>query len=289
MFGNHFYHQKIRKSVAMFGTMFNNLYVLRTNAAGNVLNQVRVPLSYAPRDKYLARIQADPDLQTGSRIAIKLPRLSFEITAIQYDQNRKLPKMQRFNVPKKGAETGKRGSLYSPVPYIISFQLNAYARNQDDALQIVEQIIPYFSPQYTLTIRPFEEYPTIKEDVPITLNGVSFTDDFEGPLEQRRTIIYTLDFTMNINFYSDIRENALINRAIVNTEFPGDSAGINNIVARHTITPNPATANPEDDFGFNTVLEEPVGGGALARDQEEGEYAKLGYVDIGYVRNRSVK
>ena len=107
--------------------------------------------------------------------------------------------------------------------------------------------------------------------------------------DRRRTIIYTLDFTMNINFYSDIRENALINRAIVNTEFPGDSAGINSIVARHTITPNPATANPEDDFGFNTVLEEPVGGGALARDQEEGEYAKLGYVDIGYVRNRSVK
>lgn len=274
----------------MFGTMFNNIYVLRKTASGSVLNQVRVPLSYAPKDKYLARIQADPDLQDGSRIAIKLPRLSFEITSIQYDQNRKLPKMQRFNVPKKGEPEGKRGQLHSPAPYIIGFQLNAYARNQDDALQIVEQILPYFTPQYTLTIKPFEEYPTIKEDVPITLQGVSFTDDFEGPLEQRRTIIYTLDFTMNINFYADVRVNSLINRAIVDTEFEGDSAGASRLTAtRTTVVPNPLTASPEDDFGFTTTLEDPAFGLTRAFDKEEGEYVQDGYVNRLYVRNTTVK
>ena len=164
----YFYHQKIRKAVAMFGTMFNNINIVRQNAAGNTISQIRVPLAYAPREKYLARIQADPDLRAGQRVALKLPRLSFEIAGIQYDPSRKVPKLNRFAVQKKG-QTNRdiRGSLYSPVPYIINFQLNAFTKNQDDALQIVEQIIPYFTPQYTLTIKPFAEYPNIKEDVPI--------------------------------------------------------------------------------------------------------------------------
>ena len=246
----YFYHQKIRKAVAMFGTMFNHIHVVRTNASGGTLSQIRVPLAYAPREKYLARIQADPDLRENTRVALKLPRLAFEITSISYDPNRKIPKLNRFSVQKKGqGNRDQRGSLYSPVPYIISFQLNAFTKTQDDALQIVEQIIPYFSPQYTLTIKPFAEYPNIKEDVPITIQGVNFQDDFEGSLEQRRTIIYSMDFTMNINFYGPIRESALINRATGNLE-TGDSAGLSNIIQKVVVTPNPADASPDETFGF---------------------------------------
>jgi len=283
----YFYHQKIRKAVAMFGTMFNNINIVRQNAAGNTISQVRVPLAYAPREKYLARIQADPDLRAGQRVALKLPRLSFEIAGIQYDPSRKVPKLNRFAVQKKG-QTNRdiRGSLYSPVPYIINFQLNAFTKNQDDALQIVEQIIPYFTPQYTLTIKPFAEYPTIKEDVPITIQGVSFQDDFEGPLEQRRTIIYTLDFTMSINFYGPIIETGLINRATGNIEFAGDSASApNSIVQRTVVTPDPASASPDDTFGFTVETTE-----QFVEDLTElGKYVKPGYVNSDYVEDKTVK
>ena len=281
----YFYHQKIRKAVAMFGTMFNNINVVRTDASGGTLSQVRVPLAYAPREKYLARIQADPDLRENTRVALKLPRLAFEITSISYDPNRKIPKLNRFSVQKKGqADRDLRGSLYSPVPYIISFQLNAFTKTQDDALQIVEQIIPYFAPQYTLTIKPFAEYPTIKEDVPITIQGVNFQDDFEGSLEQRRTIIYSMDFTMNINFYGPIREASLINRATGNLE-TGDSAGVSNIVQKVIVTPNPADASPDETFGFAvSTLEN------FAPDLTElGQYFKKGYVNTNYVEDKTVK
>jgi len=281
----YFYHQKIRKAVAMFGTMFNQIHVVRTDANGSTLSQVRVPLAYAPREKYLARIQADPDLRENTRVALKLPRLAFEITSISYDPNRKIPKLNRFSVQKKGqADRDLRGSLYSPVPYIISFQLNAFTKTQDDALQIVEQIIPYFAPQYTLTIKPFTEYPNIKEDVPITIQGVNFQDDFEGSLEQRRTIIYSMDFTMNINFYGPIREAALINRATGNLE-TGDSAGVSNIIQKVVVTPNPADASPDETFGFAvSTLEN------FAPDLTElGQYFKKGYVNTNYVEDKTVK
>ena len=282
----YFYHQKIRKAVAMFGTMFNQIHVVRQNASGQTISQVRVPLAYAPREKYLARIQADPDLREGQRVALKLPRLSFEITSISYDPGRKIPKLNRFSVQKKGqSNRDLRGSLYSPVPYIISFQLNAFTKTQDDALQIVEQIIPYFAPQYTLTIKPFTEYPNIKEDVPITIQGVNFQDDFEGPLEQRRTIIYSMDFTMNINFYGPIREAALINKSISNVEFEGDSAGERTIVQTTVVTPNPADASPDETFGFAvSTLED------FSPDLTElGEYFKAGYVNTNYVEDKTVK
>lgn len=282
----YFYHQKIRKAVAMFGTMFNQIHVVRQNASGQTISQVRVPLAYAPREKYLARIQADPDLRIGQRVALKLPRLSFEITSISYDPGRKIPKLNRFSVQKSGqSDRDMRGSLYSPVPYIIGFQLNAFTKTQDDALQIVEQIIPYFSPQYTLTIKPFTEYPNIKEDVPITIQGVNFQDDFEGPLEQRRTIIYSMDFTMNINFYGPIRESALINKSISNVEFEGDSAGERTIVHKTVVTPNPADASPDETFGFAvSTLED------FSPDLTElGEYFKAGYVNTNYVEDKTVK
>lgn len=208
MFGDHFYNQRIRKAVAVFGTLFNDIHIIRKNSSGNILSETKVPLSYGPRRDFLARIDqmnsAGPDER---QIAIKLPRMSFEIVAMQYDASRQLPKMNFC--PKEGDTDTEstRTKLYSPSPYNINFQLNIYAKSQDDALQIVEQILPYFTPHYTLTVNPLSDFDDVKEDTPVTLQGVTFSDDYEAVLEARRTIIYTLDFEMKINLYKDASRN----------------------------------------------------------------------------------
>ena len=216
MFGTYFYHQRIRKAVAVFGSLFNNINVVRTNSAGAVMSQVKVPLSYAPKRDFLARIDATQDGEEAERqIAIKLPRMSFEITNMQYDPARQLPKMNKCVTFPTNFEGGAR-ELYTPVPYLIGFQLNVYAKSQDDALQIVEQILPYFTPQYTVTVKPLSDFDT-KEDTPISLVGITFSDDYEGLIESRRSIIYTLDFEMKLSLYKNIAAtSAVITSADVN-------------------------------------------------------------------------
>ena len=121
MFGTYFYHEKIRKAVSIFGRMFNNIYVVRKNASGGVLNQMKVPLAYAPRAKYLQRIRENPSLEDDTRVALKLPRMSFEIVDMGYDQTRQLTKVSNFN--SAGNAVSNRQKFYSPVPYNIGFQL----------------------------------------------------------------------------------------------------------------------------------------------------------------------
>ena len=216
MFGTHFYHQRIRKAVAVFGSLFNDIYVVRTNAAGASLSQVKVPLSYSPKRDFVARIDAMNVGEDAERqIALKLPRMSFEILAMQYDAGRQMPRTNACPVYPDNYESGA-SKLYTPVPYIISFQLNAYAKTQDDALQIVEQILPYFTPNYTVTVKPLNDYDVI-EDSPITLTGITFSDDYEAPLENRRSIIYTMDFDMKIYLYKSIADGSnIIEEACVN-------------------------------------------------------------------------
>jgi hypothetical protein len=209
MLGDHFYHQRIRKAVAVFGSLFNDIKIIRKSSSGNVISQVKVPLSYAPRRDFLARIDAMNNGEDAERqIAVKLPRMSFEILAMQYDAARQLPKTNSCTkYPTTFDGTGSK--VYTPVPYLISFQLNIYAKSQDDALQVVEQILPYFTPQYTVTVKPLDDFD-ILEDTPITLTGTTFSDDYEAPLEARRTIIYTLDFDMKINLYKSINTSSSI-------------------------------------------------------------------------------
>ena len=215
MFGTHFYHQRIRKAVAVFGAIFNNLYVLRKNSSGEIISQVKVPLSYAPKRDFIERIaQMNLGEDQERQIAIKLPRMSFEIIGMNYDAQRQLPKMNNCRVAPTSYD-GTSDKLYTPVPYAIQFQLSVYARSQDDSLQIVEQILPYFTPQYTVTVNPLDDYD-VKEDTPITLTGITFSDDYEGPLEARRTIVYTLDFEMKVSLYKKISESSkVIGRADV--------------------------------------------------------------------------
>lgn len=202
MFGGHFYNQRIRKAVAVFGSMFNDINIIRKNSSGNVISQTKVPLSYGPKRDFLARIDQANQSENERQVAIKLPRMSFEIVAMAYDPVRQLPKLNAC--PKTADDATSKKKLYVPVPYTISFQLSIYAKSQDDALQVVEQILPYFTPQYTLTLNPLDNFSDVKEDTPITLLGVTFSDDYEAALEARRTIIYTLDFDMKINLYKDV-------------------------------------------------------------------------------------
>ena len=144
MLGNWFYHERIRKAVAVFGSLFNNIYVVRHNSAGDVINETKVPLSYAPRRDFMDRISGmEIGEQQERQIAIKLPRMSFEILAIQYDAARQLSKVGARTIAGTSDSTKAR-RMYNPVPYNLQFQLNVYARSQDDALQVVEQIIPFF-------------------------------------------------------------------------------------------------------------------------------------------------
>ena len=212
MFGQYFYHSHIRKSVSIFGTLFNNINVQHKDSAGNVINNVKVPLSYGPKQKFLTRLFEEPDLN-APEVAIRLPRMSFEITSFQYDTSVKLNKMNTIAKPNPFGQN----TIRNPVPYILTFQLTVYAKNQDDALQIVEQIIPYFNPEYVITIK---EIPSlnISRDIPVVLQSVTYSDDYEGDFSSRRVLQYTLDFSMKTFFYGPINQNqGVIKDAIINT------------------------------------------------------------------------
>ena len=250
MFGNYFYHERVRRSVAIFGKVFNDIYVLRKNSAGSVISTVKVPLSYAPKNKFLDRIREQADLASGQRVALKLPRMSFEIVSYTYDPTRQLQKTSNFM--QTGSTAAQRAKINAYVPYNITFQLNVYAKTQDDALQIVEQIMPYFAPQYNLTMSPISAYPDLKEDVPITLQSVDFADDFEGDVATRRTIIYTLTFEMKANFYGPIADKSVITKAIPKIDL--DDVGIaDSDYLTITITPTPAGVSADSDYGFSEV------------------------------------
>ena len=252
MFGNYFYHERVRRSVAIFGKVFNDIYVLRKNSAGSVISTVKVPLSYAPKNKFLDRIREQADLASGQRVALKLPRMSFEIVSYTYDPTRQLQKTSNFM--QTGSTAAQRAKINAYVPYNITFQLNVYAKTQDDALQIVEQIMPYFAPQYNLTMAPISAYPDLKEDVPITLQSVDFADDFEGDVATRRTIIYTLTFEMKANFYGPIADKNVITKAIPKIDL--DDVGIaDSDYLTITITPTPAGVSADSDYGFSEVYD----------------------------------
>ena len=258
MFGGHFYHSKTKKAVALFGRLFNNIYVIRKNSSGRVISQVKVPLSYAPKNKFLERVRENPNLTEDTKVAIKLPRMSFEITSIAYDATRQLAKVGNFTTTSSTGTVNKRQKFFNPVPYSINFQLNAYAKSQDDALQIVEQILPTFNPQYAITIKPFAtEFPSFKEDIPVIIQGVSFSDDFEGAMEQRRTIIYSLDFEMKLSYHGPISDNSIIRQA--DAKVFDIKAGLNDSdIGLETIrvTPNPTSiiGLADSDFGFTTTI-----------------------------------
>ena len=213
MFGDHFYHATMRKSVAIFGTLFNNLKVLRKAADGSVLNQVRVPLAYGPKQKFLARL----DQETGfdAPMAIKLPRMAFDITGLGIDSIQKGQKRNKI-VEEHASDVGKKKTIQHHTAYNIEMSLYIMAKNQDDGLQIVEQILPYFAPEYNVSIKPVTGF-NHKQDVSVVLNGVTIDDQYEGDFVERRVLIYQLDFSMKMKFYGPTANQAIIRE--INIDF----------------------------------------------------------------------
>ena len=239
MFTDHFYHKSIRSMVAVFGTLFNNISVVKRDANNKVLSSSRVPLAYGPRQKFLSRIESRPNLDDPN-IGIKLPRMSFEITSLTYDTNTKLSKSTTQRVT--SSTTNMRDKYLGPVPYRMGFQLNVITKNQDEALQILEQILPYFQPEYTITINETEN--DFKHDVPITLTSVTMNDDYEGDFTSRRAIIYSLDFETRVRFYGPKTSSGFI-RTVISDFVDQDT---NALIEKVTTTTNPSGAGPEDTF-----------------------------------------
>ena len=200
MLGNYFYHEIIRKTVIAFGTLFNDIYVRHDDQAGNVISEIKVPVAYGPRQKFLARIQQQPELNKATQIS--LPRISFEMNNIQYDPSRKSGIAQTF----KASDSGKLKKVFMPVPYNLGFELNILTKLQDDSLQILEQILPFFQPGFTLTIDLVDQIGE-KRDVPMVLENIAFTDDYEGNFETRRALIYTLSFTAKTYMFGPIADS----------------------------------------------------------------------------------
>ena len=256
MFGQHFYHKQIRNTVIAFGTIFNNINIKRTDSSGNPLQTIRVPLSYAPKEKFIARLDQNANL-TGddSSVAITLPRMSFDVTGYSYDGSRKLNKNQKFSVAKNA--TGDEKKVYtqfSPVPYDVSFELNIFTATSDDGLQIVEQILPYFQPDYTVTMIIDRDYMDTKRDIPFVLESVDYEDSYQGALTDRRRIIYTLKFTAKIYLYGPIGSSAVIRKSSVDS-YTNLASSDPSRSERVTVTPNPTGADKDDTYTYTTTLQ----------------------------------
>lgn len=205
---NYFYNQTTRKYVALFGTLFNQLKIKREDNAGVTQKEMIVPLSYAPYQKILARVAADPDLINSRRPAMTLPRMSFEMTSMQYDPLRKLASTQKVIKRQKAEADNSRNFVYTPVPYTLDFSLYIMTKYAEDATKLMEQILPFFTPDFTVGAKMIPDLDPI--DIPIVLTSVTTEDLYEGAFEERQAILYTLTFTMKGWFFGPEKTKKVI-------------------------------------------------------------------------------
>jgi hypothetical protein len=198
MFG-YFYHEILRKTIISFGTLFNDITIQRVNSEGEIFSLLQVPLAYSSTQKFLARLEQSPDL--NKPVQISLPRMSFEFIGLYYDSQRKVTTTQFFVTKDKNNNEFRRA--YMPVPYNMDFELSIFTKTNDDMLQIIEQILPYFQPHFTLTVDLVSSIGE-KRDVPIILNSISMDDSYEGNFDTRRALIYTLKFTAKTYLFGPI-------------------------------------------------------------------------------------
>jgi len=250
MLGSYYYHEIIRKTIISFGTLFNDLNIKHKDSNGGVVSQLKVPLAYGPTQKFLARLEQQANLDKP--VQITLPRMSFEMTSISYDSTRKSGITQTFRAVDNNDKMKK---VFMPVPYNIGFELSILSKLNDDALQIVEQILPYFQPSFNITVDLVESIGE-KRDIPVILNSVSFQDDYEGDFSTRRALIYTLRFTAKTYLFGPVADNpeGLIRKVIVDT-YSDTNTQTAKREMRYTVVPDPIDANPGDDFGFSETFE----------------------------------
>ena len=196
----YFYNEILRKTIISFGTLFNGISITHTDSSGADVNVTKVPLAYGPTQKFLARLTQQPDLNAPT--AITLPRMSFEFTGLTYDPSRKVTTTQQIVVkdPDDGTETKK---AYMPVPYNMQFELAIMCKLNDDALQITEQILPYFQPAYNLSVNLISSMNE-KRDIPVILENITMQDDYEGDFDKRRVLLYTIRFTAKTYLFGPV-------------------------------------------------------------------------------------
>ena len=210
MFGHSFYHSVIRKYVIMFGNMFNDIDIVRYDSTGTPTQTIRVPIAYGPREKFLARLRTDPNLDRD--VAVQLPRLSFEMTNMSYDGTRALNKLQRNTSIGTSNDALRTQSV--PVPYNFDFVLSAMFSNNEDAVQVVEQILPFFRPEFTHSVKLVPEMGEFY-DIPTVLSDMQIEDTYEADFQTRRAIIYTFNFTVKGYIFGPVSKKGVIKRTIV--------------------------------------------------------------------------
>ena len=211
---------------------------------------MKVPLAYGPKQKFLARIDQDSTRGADNvkTTALTLPRIGFELTGLTYDPGRKLNRIQKFKKV-KGADSKSLSNVYMPVPYNVSFTLFTMAKNSEDALQIVEQILPMFQPDYTVSLNVMPQLDIVR-DVPIILNDVTYEDSYDGAFTERRVLMYTLAFTAKMYLYGPVTSTSVIKQVQVD-QFTNTNTTTARREQRYVVTPNPTSADADDDFGFN--------------------------------------
>lgn len=272
MFGHTYYFSTLRKYVIYFGTLFNDIHITRTNSTGQTTHLLKVPLSYAPKEKMLVRLENDPAINRET--AVLLPRMSFEMTSLAYDSSRKLNTLGKIAV--KDTNANKLKYQYNPVPYNLEFSLYVYVKNAEDGTKIIEQILPFFTPEWTSSLALIPEMD-VTMDIPVVLNSISIEDTYEGDFKTRRALVWTISFTMKGYIYGPIKKNSIIKFANTSFYIPGgnitdlrDAVGNTSPIDRVTVAPGlDANGNPtsnasisidrslieaDDDFGFVTDI-----------------------------------
>ena len=250
MFGQYFYHESLRKIVVAFGTIFNNINIQRKDSSGNVVQSIKVPLAYSPKEKFIARLDQQADLQADRRVAVTLPRMGFEISGINYDPSRKLNRLGTIKRVRSGSDS-IMNKQFNPVPYNISMNLYSFTASAEGGLQIIEQILPFFQPDYTVTIRAIPGMNIVR-DVPIILNSVNYEDTYSGDFTSRRAVIYTLGFTAKTYLYGPVKQQRVIKET--QADLYTDTEDSPKREERIVITPDPTSADADDDFGFTTTI-----------------------------------
>jgi hypothetical protein len=244
--GLSYYHGAIRKSIVAFGRLFSDIKIQREGTDGQIAQTIAVPLAYAPKEKWLVRIDSDPNLNHHTYTS--LPRLSFEITSYAYDSSRKTNKMQKITCKDAATEANPlMKSVFSPAPYNIDISLYILTKTQEDAMQIVEQILPIFNPEYTLKINAIDSMEIV-QSIPVILNSISVEDNYDGQFTERRFVVHTLTFTLKTNVYGPVQDQGLITTVNANVATQEGSDAIRKYTASGTTPTDPVYENWESQF-----------------------------------------
>lgn len=249
MFKNQqFYHQHIKKAITAFGMIFTNININRVDGSNVTQQVIRVPLAYSTKQKFLSRIALIADAEGRGDVAMTLPRMGFEIQGLDFDPSRKVSPIQKNKAIIDGAAVTGVSRAYVSTPYNMSLSLYVFAKNQEDGLQIVEQIMPFFNPDFNITVNELPELG-IKRDIKITLDSIDYDADYEGDFERRQSIIWTFNFTMRLNFYGFVSNQGIIRTAVANAyASPGSLVSSNDYTKiTASITTTTATAIAEID------------------------------------------